>query len=167
MKKIQLTKGYEALVDDEDFEYLSQFKWYPTVNGCGKLYVSSHSKTNRAKVYMHRMILKPPDGLFVDHVDGNTFNNQRSNLRICSRRENGRNRGKQKDNTSGYKGVSWDTWGWKAYINTGGRNKNLGRFKDKDDAARAYNKAALEYHGEYAYQNILPHSPGLTPLDEG
>lgn len=91
----------------------------------------------------------------IDHIDGNRDNNAIANLREATNGENLRNRGPQRDNTSGFKGVTWDRerGKWTAQINLRGKHHHLGRFDNKKDAARAYDLAAARLHGEYAYQN--------------
>ena len=86
MKEIQLTQGKVALVDDEDFEYLKQFKWH-VINNNGKFYVRKQfllSNGKVSKVLMHRFIMKPNKDMVIDHLDGNPLNNQKTNLRICT-----------------------------------------------------------------------------------
>jgi len=134
MKKIKLTKNRYALVDAEDFDYLSQWKWqYGLV---GYAYRSLDKKT---KVYMHRCINKTPKGKFTDHINRDKLDNRKTNLRTVTGMENGRNRGKNKNNTSGYKGVSWDKSkkSWLAHIKVNYKLLFLGRFKDIKDAIKA------------------------------
>jgi len=94
---------------------------------------------------------------FIDHIDRDPMNNRINNLRACTATENKRNVGPQKRNTSGYKGVSWNKRDsvWQAGIRINGRSKNIGTFKCKHEAARAYNKAAGIHHKEFAYINII------------
>ena len=94
--------------------------------------------------------------MHVDHINGNPLDNRKSNLRICTNAENQRNRGVNKNNTSGYKGVCWAKQNkkWKARIKHNGKLIHLGYYKDKEEAARAYDKKAKELHGEYAYLNF-------------
>lgn len=147
MAEILLSAGKYATVDDVDFEWLSQWKW--TYSGHG--YV--HRGDNGRKIYMHRLIAGWDR---VDHIDGNGLNNQRSNLRPTSIAENGRNRGANRNNTSGYKGVFRNSKStWSSRIVSDGKNKYLGSFKSKEEAALAYNEAALKYHGEFARLNVI------------
>ena len=159
MKKINLggnryenkpIKDY-ALVDDDIFDYLNQFKWWLTDNG----YAISTKKTDsgRTRIRMSREVINCPNGYFVDHIDGNKLNNQKSNLRIATKSQNGMNRGRPASNTSGYKGVSWDkhTLKWRAEIKANGKRYRLGRFLEKVDAAKAYFEAARKLHKDFAH----------------
>lgn len=117
MKMIELFGGQIARVDDEDFEHLSKHRWYLTAG------YASRGQWKDGKAYsllMHReiMALKPYDGRFVDHVNGDPLDNRKENLRICRHVDNMRNRGASKNNTSGFKGVSWhkNRNGWTANI---------------------------------------------------
>ena len=102
---------------------------------------------------LHRYIMGVTDPkIFVDHKDGNGLNNQRSNLRICNRNQNGFNRGSDKNTSSKHKGICWYkiTSKWVARIN----GKHLGYFKSEESAAREYDKAAIEIHGDFAKLNF-------------
>lgn len=156
-KKIQLTQDRYAIVDDEDFEYLNQWKWYANKMS-GKYYAARNE--NRKTVLMHRFLLSE-DALNkkIDHRDGDTLNNCRGNLRICSHSENMRNRiSISKNNTSGFKGVCWNKKSskWHAQIRFETKKINIGFFDCKIQAAKAYNAAALKYHGEFANLNQIP-----------
>jgi hypothetical protein len=163
MKRIPLTKGKEALADDQDYEYLMQWKWYPARSGShNKLYArrnlpradQRHGSCKMHKIVAERMGL--PD-CCIDHKDGNGLNNQRSNLRPATNAQNLWNRAKQKNNTSGYKGVSWDAsrGKWMAQLKCQGRKVLHRRFADKIEAAQAYNETALKYFGEFAVLNLV------------
>jgi len=160
MREIHLTQGKIAIVDDADHEYLSQFHWV-THKKRGTYYALRATKRPDGKktlIYMHREILGMADPkVFVDHIDHDGLNNSRGNLRTCTHRENKRNIGKLRTNTSGYKGVSWhkERRRWCSAIKVNGKNISLGGFKSKDDAARAYNVAAIKYFGEFAYVNVI------------
>jgi hypothetical protein len=155
MKEIKLTQDKIALVDDDDFEYINQFKWY-----AGKYPNTFYAQRNlgKVKIRMHREIMKTQlennIGKIIDHIDGNGLNNQKNNLRICTRAENGRNR-HTINNSSGYLGVSKSGKKWKPTIKVNKKTIYLGYFKDKKDAAKAYNEAAIKYHGEFARPNII------------
>ncbi len=98
-----------------------------------------------------------PDGKQVDHINGNPLDNRRENLRICENAENNRNKGLTKASTSGYKGVSLykRSGTWRAYIVTNYKQKHLGTFDNPIDAAKAYNVAAIKFHGEFARLNDI------------
>ena len=106
---------------------------------------------------MHRDIMNPLGGQEIDHIDGNPSNNQKSNLRFATSSQNKINRGPKKNNKSGYKGVSWHKQRkrWTARIMINDKYKHLGLFDDILDAVNAYNKAAKEYYGDYAWLNSL------------
>jgi len=147
MKQIFLTNGMHALVDDTDYENLiAMGNWY---------YSDRYAKLSRAKPRMHQIIMNAPKGMCVDHKNGNPLDNRRCNLRICTRSQNSCNKGKPKSNTSGYKGVTWQTREQKYYckLMVNKRVIPLGYFTCPVEAAKAYNEAALKYHGEFAYLN--------------
>jgi hypothetical protein len=161
MKEIPLSKGMIAIVDDEDYDYLSQWKWlYKTPRKHNYVgYAVRFEKLNDNKfkeIRMHREIMNCPKGLQVDHINHNGIDNRRSNIRIATARQNRQNTSLQNSNTSGYKGVNRDGNKWRATIRAEGKRINLGRFKEKIDAAIAYNKAAIKYHKEFAYINPIP-----------
>jgi len=154
MKEIKLTQGKVALVDDEDFEELNKYKWSVAVRG-HNIYVGRNKKMGLNKwsrVYMHREILKDIKEGMIDHIDGNGLNNCKLNLRPCSRSQNNQNiQYKNPKCVSRFKGVWYDKrYGtWVAKVD----NKYLGSYGDEEDAARAYNNAALLLFKEFAYLN--------------
>ena len=160
MKKIKLTQGKFALVDDQDYEFLMQWKWYAEKYYNKLFYAHRHSnKINYIIIQMHRVIAErmnlDVESKKVDHVDRNGLNNQRNNLRISTNSQSQMNQGIRKDNTSGYKGVSWNRRlkKWHSQICYRHKRIHLGYFDDKEDAARAYNEAAIKYHKEFAVLN--------------
>lgn len=164
MKKIPITQGKFALVDDADYEWLNQWKWCVVFDSNKKWYavraeyVGPLGKKTRKTVRMHRLIMGEPKGLQVDHKDmEDTLNNQRSNLRVATKGQNMRNRGKQVNNKSGFKGVSWSKQNkkWYAWIGFNGKTLPIGHYDDIKEAAKAYNQKALELHGDFARLNIL------------
>ena len=164
MKKIKLSQGKVALVDDKDYDILVQHGWYAHKPPSSKTYYACHSVKRGKKVetiFMHRVILNAPKGKQVDHKNRNGLDNRRNNIRLCTGSENGSNVGLKANNTSGYKGVSWHkpTKKWGVKIKLNGKSIHLGHFIDKHEAARIYNEAALKYHGAFAYQN--PTNRGL------
>ena len=162
-KTIPLTQGYVAIVDDEDYEELSRWKWYADVKP-GRIYARRNVhipnpgtgyRHTIIGVVMHRQVLRLPQGdpREGDHINGNTLDNTRGNLRIVNRSQNQQNAGLRKDSTSGCKGVSWHrpTGQWQAYIQ--GESKKrvyLGIFRRKEDAVAARKAAEKIYYGEYA-----------------
>lgn len=156
-KEIQLTKGKIALVDDEDFEYLNQWGW--CYSAVGYAIRNDYSGRVHKMVYMHRQVMKDPYNLLktqIDHIDRNMLNNQKSNLRFCSPSQNGSNKTQQRNNTSGYKGVSYDKSrdSWDARIQVNGKPIRLGRFATAKLAAIAYDKEAIKHLGDLAYLNF-------------
>lgn len=167
MKEVQLNRGYIALVDDEDFEKVSQFKWSALVDKRKKdgsiknVYAIRGVCTGKTET-MHRFITGNTE---TDHVDHNGLNNQRQNLRRCTSQQNRCNRVKAGDNTSGYKGVHWckQTSSWMARIEADNIRLYLGRFSTALEAANAYDAAALKYHKDFALTNAMIAS--FVPID--
>lgn len=153
IKRSDVKRQWLVMVDDEDFKFLNQFYWQADKNSS----IATHKKGDRKRILMHRLIMNPPIGIEIDHIDGNRLNNQKSNLRFATSSQNKINRGARKDNSSGFKGVSWNKnlkkWGVRLMINK--KYKHLGLFKDKIEAAKVYNENALKYYGEYAWLNGL------------
>ncbi len=146
-----------ALVDDKDYEEISKHKW--TVDKCrGKFYAKRKTWADgkQKKLLMHVVIMGKIDNKEIDHRNGNGLNNQRHNLRHCTHAENCRNQDIYSSNTSGYKGVSWDsrTNKWKAYVKYSRKQIHLGYFTCLIKAAKAYDSAAKKHYGEYAKFNF-------------
>lgn len=140
MREIPLTRGKVALVDDEDFEHLSHFKW--NAHKCRNTYYATRQSRvadGRARfIRMHIEIVGTPVGMVTDHINGNGLDNRRKNLRIVTNRENAQNRHVLK--TSKYPGVTWqkEPGKWSARIMIDGRVRSLGLFSDEEKAADAY-----------------------------
>jgi hypothetical protein len=152
---IPLSQNRFSVVDDEDAPTVLAHKWTFLNTGRGYAVRRSHTPDGHPTMeLLHRVLLDAAKGVEVDHIDGDSLNNQRANLRICSHQENRSNTRKHKDNTSGFKGVSWSKAAkkWTARL----CNKHLGVFLTKEDAARAYNTTASERFGKFACLNVLP-----------
>lgn len=150
MKEIQLTQGYAAQVDDADFEWLSKWKW-----GYSDGYAVRYDFSNKKAVYMHRVIIDTPDGMKTDHINTkDTLNNQRNNLRACTSSQNQANKGLNKNNTSGFKGVSREGKKWRAVIMVDNKYIRLSCHDTPEQAAHAYDGAAKKYFGEFASLNF-------------
>lgn len=157
MKEIPITKGYVALIEDESYELVSQFKWH-AAEDLRTVYAATRVKKDgkRVTVKMHRLIMGNPLGK-VDHINGNGLDNRISNLRVATDSQNACNRRTPTHNKSGFKGVWWHKryQHWQASISVNGKRKHLGVFDTKEDAARAYNEAAKQHHGEFACLNVV------------
>ena len=179
MKEIKLTKGYVAIVDDDDYEWLSKYKWHVHVGQTrpgGRVKIQARTtlhmdddmgyRWTRIEA-MHRMIADAKPGEVVDHINHDSLENCKSNLRIVTAQQNAFNQrvsktyaGKPK--TSIYKGVylkRFTKWGkeyryWCAAINPNGKRVTLGHFHDEEEAARAYDLKAKEIYGEHACLNF-------------
>lgn len=155
MKTIALTQGNHALVDDEDYPELNKYKWFYN-NG----YAARRNGGTRfitKTQYMHRFITTAPNGMEVDHINGNKLDNRKDNLRICSKSENQYNRNKNRGKySSKYKGVSWrsKTQRWIVTFKSKGKTVYLGSFKNETDAALAYDQEVKNFHGEFAKLNF-------------
>lgn len=160
MKAIELTKGFLALVDDADFDRVNAFKWTALVTGkyIQRVYAYRREDWNqerrvwRRQVLMHRFITDAPDGSDVDHVNSETLDNRRSNLRVCTRGQN--LAGTRRTNQNGYRGVAKDGNVYFAQISINGKRLYRRGFRTPGDAAQAYDEMAREYHGEFARLNF-------------
>lgn len=156
MKEIRLTKGYTAIIDLEDYERIKDIPWQACLSH-NNVYAANSGKG----LYLHRMIMNAPKGKQVDHINGNSLDNRKSNLRICEPKQNTWNRRcdgliNGKPRTSKYKGVSWYklTQKWVALLRHEGRLYSLGYFKNEIDAAKAYDAKVKELRPEYANLNF-------------
>lgn len=164
MKKIPLTKDQVVLVDDEDFRWLSLWDWNayfdkkystPTYHARRTVHFKLPDGTPSSQtLLMSRFIMNPEYNEVVDHIDGDTLNNQKKNLRVCSHAENCRNRSPQ--NGRKFKGITWSKASkkWTACLYLMGKRKHLGYFNDPSDAAHAYDIAARKTYGKFARLNF-------------
>lgn len=153
--QIELTRGFVTLIDDEDAHLVTPHKWYSHLSG-GINYAERRPSHAGPILKLHNVLLRPPTGFIVDHADGDGLNNRRSNLRLASALDNGRNKKKRDGTTSPYKGVSWNTqkrrWVGRIYIN--GKHLHLGYFFDAVEAANAYDFIAAQCFGPFARLNF-------------
>lgn len=140
MKYILLTQGYRAVVDDNDYDWLSKNRWYYKK---GYAVRQQNIMGKQKTMFMHRLINATPDGMDTDHINRNKLDNRRSNLRSATRQENVNNTGKRVTNKSGVKGVCWHNGErmWRAQITKDGKKYFLGRFDSLEKAAQAYSNA--------------------------
>lgn len=154
MKEIPLTQGLVALVDDEDFAFLNQYNWSASGRK-GKEYAQAWTGPITRYVLMHRFLIGDKPGMEIDHIDRNPRNNCRSNLRHVTHVQNSWNRDAH-IGTSGYRGVTWKAREkrWIAQIRCHRRLVYLGFFHSEIEAAKAYDRAALQLRGEFALLNF-------------
>jgi hypothetical protein len=152
---ITLSKGNKAIVDDEDYEYLTQTKWSDDSHG----YAIRHAFNIEGiptTEKMHRIIMNAEPHQQVDHINGIPWDNRKSNLRLVTNAQNSANKDRYSTNKSGYKGVAvYNKGRWTAQITVNYRKIHLGCFDDPKEAALAYNEAAVKYFGEYAKLNVV------------
>ena len=147
--QVPLGNGCVALVDEADWEMVARHRWHVATGGHGNRYARS-SKAG----YMHRMIVRAPSNMEVDHINGDGLDNRRCNLRVATVAENHRNRRKPYG-SSRFLGVSkCRNDRWRAQIKADGRVVHLGTFRDEVEAAVAYDRAAIRIHGEFAAPNF-------------
>ena len=151
-KKINLSQGKIAIVDDEDFDELNQYRW--TYDATGYAHRKIGGRKNSKKIYLHRIVVKAKDGEVVDHENGNRYDCRKENLRIATRSQNAQNQKTRIDNTSGFRGVfykneSWRRKKWYAKITVNTQVKHLGHYLTAEEANVAYTEAAQEYFGEF------------------
>lgn len=153
MKLVKLTKGYSAIVDDADFQWINQWKLSLRTSRDGNMYAMRWDAEASKFIYMHRLINSTPAKQKTDHRDGNGLNNQRTNLRTATSAQNAWNVRPHKDGESRFKGVSRNSKKgkpWIAGIGVDGKRRHLGTFATEEDAAHAYAIAAKELYGEFA-----------------
>ena len=158
MKEIELNKGYFTQVDDDDYDFLIQWKWRVNIKK-HTCYVYRNTRIGGRKgrsitIHIHRLIMHTPPDLVIDHKDHNGLNNQKSNLRNCTRQQNQRNQTGR--GVSKYLGVTYDKdrHVWRANIKIDKDKKWMGRFPTEIEAAVAYDQKAIIYFGEFAHLNF-------------
>lgn len=153
---IPLTRGQIALVSEADLTLILARSWFAKPRsyrkGDNTRFYAASAGPDRRQIIMHRLILRAPDGLVVDHINGDGLDNRRTNLRLCTQRENLLNR--KVRSRSGFRGVTRTPAGWVARISDDGRKLQLGTFHCPIEAARAYDEAALAHHGAFAMLNF-------------
>ena len=157
MKRIPLTQGKFALVDDEDYKWLNQYKWHALKDKHTFYAVRGICLNGKMKrIFMHREITQALPNEETDHRNHNGLHNWRDNLRTCTRSENARNRKPSKSCSSRYKGVRWykRNHNWNAQIGKNGKQYHIGYFTSEIEAAKAYDAKAKELFGEFAYLNF-------------
>lgn len=176
MKVINLASrsdpGAVTVVDDEDYPFISQWNWRLSDNGYAIRHVSHQGK--KYVIRMHRVLAGAPEGAQVDHVNGDRLDNRRANLRLATNRENSCNRNRRRKVLVRLKGVYQTRSGnrWYSRIRVSGRAIYLGTFDSKEDAARAYDKAAKMHHGRFAvlnfeWQSTAETGPDLPGIPQG
>jgi hypothetical protein len=155
MKEVKLTKGKVSLVDDDDFGRVSKFKWHANWNNYN--WYAKRSFTGGRQESLHHFIFGVGNGVMLDHINGESLDNRKSNLRICNKMQNAGNSRKRIDGCSSkYKGVGWNkrTHRWIVRIRMGGERKYIGSFLNEDDAGRAYDAEASKYFGVFSRPNF-------------
>lgn len=165
---IPLTKGLFVIVDEADHAWLSQWKWYARTGRKDYVYASRSIRNGKTTtiINMHNILLPTEDGYELDHINGNTLDNRRDNLRVATHQQNMWNRKPPRGTSSKFKGVSFQkaTNYWKANIKINDKQKHLGCFWDEEEAAIAYNRAAKDMHGEFAKLNPVEDRPCLSQI---
>lgn len=156
MKKIELTHGKFAIVDDEDYEELNKYKWNYKDNG----YAVRSKQINGVRlpnIFMHRVIMNTPLDKECDHINGDRLDNRKENLRVCTHAQNCYNKVKKPNTTSKYRGVYFEsqTKKWCARAQKNKKQHYLGLFITEEEAALAYNQKARELFGEFARLNVV------------
>lgn len=156
MKLLPLSQGKHAIVDEADYEWLSQWKWC-AASFNGKWYAARmRRKPESGIALMHREIMGAAAGEYTDHINGDGLDNRRENLRLCSHAQNMSNSRHRSNNKSGFRGVDRPNpkGRWRAKITVNRRSIHLGYYDAKEEAARAYDEAAIRYFGEFARPNF-------------
>jgi hypothetical protein len=168
---ISLTQGKTALIDEEDFLAVSQYKWAAINAQGGRWYAMAYHSYEGGKqrqLLLHRFIMQPPDDVLVDHINGNGLDCRRSNMREATHTQNMRNRRKNTaPSSSRFKGVCFKANRWEVSINTDDGPHYIDRFEDEEEAAHAYDSAARHFHGAFARLNFPDEEPRpYVPRDD-
>ncbi len=158
MKLIAISKGLHTMIDDDILDIFPTLKWQAMYDRhTKKYYARCHQRIDGKDktVLIHRIIMGAKKGEIVDHINGDTLDNRKCNLRLCTNAENCRNKKIHFDNTSGYKGIRKHENRWQAKITKDYKDYFLGEFKEAKDAALAYNEGAKKMFGEFARLNII------------
>jgi len=157
MKEIKLTKGLVALVDDEDYEWLNKTKWHAKTDKLG--YTYAYGNFNKKRRTMHRVIMEQTNPInIVDHRDTDGLNNQRHNLRVCTKTQNNWNSVKRKDSKNNHKGIRKHYNKFVVEVRVNRKLITVGRYNTELEAIIAYNEFILKERGEFAVLIPLPHS---------
>jgi len=158
-RRIKLTRGKYAIVDVEDFERLNQYKWHCTHYGYAQRAV--YDKTGKGRkqtgIYMHKLICPATKGMIVDHINRNCRDNRKANLRVATQKQNVWNRKfLRRGGKTHYNGIRWDKnrKKWQVRLTINGRRESFGYYADETEAAKAYDRVAKKYRGEYACLNF-------------
>lgn len=157
-RRIPLTQGKYTIVDPDDFEKLSQYKWY-AAKGVHTFYAQRaiHKDGKRKTILMHRQVMHAEKDILVDHINRNGLDDRKANLRFATYTQNAWNcERKVSTDSSKYKGLCWekDNRRWRVRISINNKSKHLGFFDDEKEAAGVYDAAAKKYRGEYAFLNL-------------
>lgn len=160
MKKIKLTQNQYALVDEEDFDFINQFRWQAIYKPNSNYFIATKADKRingkQRHTYMHRLIMNAPTGLDIDHINHDGLDNRKCNLRLCTKKENRMNI-KKKESRWGYKGIDFRDSNknkWIAQIKFNKKSIYIGCYPDKISAAKAYDEKAKELFGEFAHLNF-------------
>lgn len=161
-REVQISRGHVAIVDDADYPLVRDLSWHAFPAG---RHVYAYNGKGKGRRAMHRLILGAVRGEVVDHINGNTLDNRRANLRRCTTAQNCRNRARNQNNSSGFKGVYWSAQRkkWAAQVKVNYEIRNLGFYDTAVAAACAYDKGAAELFGEFSRPNFQKHRDWLFP----
>lgn len=151
-KEIELKDGIVVIVDDDDYENVSNCKWYLLKN---RDHMYAIGKVNGKFMYLHRFIMEPENGMVVDHINRSGLDCRKENMRVCTNSQNMMNSKSFNGKSHKYKGIEKHRNKWRARIAVSGKLMYLGSFETAKEAAEAYDKKAIETYGEYARTNKM------------